>query len=96
MEMSIDRLIAVRYPMEARTKCTVNRALKVIAASAVFVAGANLHIFFVFHKGKLGKFEKYLEGGGLTVTVRDTGHSTSPADSSLSKYRIENCTSTTV
>ncbi|XP_064637380.1 cysteinyl leukotriene receptor 1-like [Lineus longissimus] len=65
MEMSVDRLIAVRYPMEARTRCTVSRALKVITVSAIFVSGANLHIFFIFHKADLG---------GYGLVVSSPGH----------------------
>jgi hypothetical protein len=46
--MSIDRLIAVRFPLAAKQKCTPTKATRAIAASVVIVTGANLHMFFVF------------------------------------------------
>jgi hypothetical protein len=58
MEMSVDRLIVVRFPMYAKTRCTTKRAVRTVVITAVLVFLANLHIFWFYRKSeKFGKFE---------------------------------------
>ncbi|XP_064635624.1 growth hormone secretagogue receptor type 1-like [Lineus longissimus] len=47
-EMSIDRLIAVRFPMTAPSICTTSRAKKTVVISAMIITVLNSHIFFVY------------------------------------------------
>jgi hypothetical protein len=57
-EMSIDRLIAVRYPLKAVTLCTRERAKKICLITGVLIVIAELHFFLSFkyfedpHTGK--------------------------------------------
>ncbi|XP_064622240.1 C-C chemokine receptor type 5-like [Lineus longissimus] len=44
--MSIDRLTAVRFSMQAPTLCTVERAKWFIIISTLITAGLNIHVFF--------------------------------------------------
>ncbi|XP_064636459.1 C-C chemokine receptor type 7-like [Lineus longissimus] len=46
--MSIDRLIAVRFPMAARRICTISRAKKVTIGGFVVIAILNLNTFYTF------------------------------------------------
>jgi hypothetical protein len=46
-EMSIDRLIAVRFPMSAPRLCTTSRAMKTVVITAVLVIIFNLQVPFV-------------------------------------------------
>jgi hypothetical protein len=46
--MSIDRLIAVRFPLAAKQKCTPTGARRAIVASVIVVLGIDLHVFFVY------------------------------------------------
>jgi hypothetical protein len=48
-EMSVDRLIAVRFPLAAPSICTTSRAKKTVVISAVTITVLNLHIFFVYN-----------------------------------------------
>jgi hypothetical protein len=45
-EMSIDRLIAVRFPMSAPRLCTTSRAKKIVAVTTVVFTVLNLNTFF--------------------------------------------------
>jgi hypothetical protein len=46
-EMSVDRLIAVRFPMAVARLCTTSRAIKTVVITAVLVIIFNLQIPFV-------------------------------------------------
>jgi hypothetical protein len=57
--MSVDRLIAVRYPMKAARICTTYRAKVLIILSSIIVMGLNVHVFYIFHylrDEELGRF----------------------------------------
>ena len=56
-EMSIDRLLAVRYPMSAKIRCTTGRATKTIILTVAVLCLLNTHIF-VFYT-----YEKNLQTG---------------------------------
>jgi hypothetical protein len=45
--MSVDRLIAVRFPMDAQRLCTTSRARTTILVLSVLISVLNGHIFFV-------------------------------------------------
>jgi hypothetical protein len=47
VEMSIDRLIAVRFPMSAPRFCTRSRAIKTVIVTTVLVVIFNLQLPFV-------------------------------------------------
>ena len=47
-EMTVDRLIVVRFPMAAPTMCTTHRARITIAVTATVICGLNLYIFFTY------------------------------------------------
>jgi hypothetical protein len=47
--MSVDRLLAVRYPMAAPTMCTVSRAKKVVYIGTCLIVPANLNLLFTLH-----------------------------------------------
>jgi hypothetical protein len=47
VEMSIDRLIAVRFPMSAPRLCTRSRAIKTVIVTTVLVVIFNLQLPFV-------------------------------------------------
>jgi hypothetical protein len=44
--MSIDRLIAVRFPMSAPILCNASRTKKVVVISTVIITILNLNTFF--------------------------------------------------
>ena len=52
MWMSIDRLVAVRSPMKAKTHCTTKKAMKAIVVSTVVVAVLNVHILLTYASEK--------------------------------------------
>ena len=57
--MSIDRLLAVKYPMDAQRLCTASRARKTVLALTGFISAANIHLFFAINYIKdkeLGRF----------------------------------------
>jgi hypothetical protein len=45
---SIDRVIAVRFPMAAPRLCTISRAKKVVVGSSVLIVILNLHSFYTW------------------------------------------------
>jgi hypothetical protein len=47
-EMTIDRLIVVRFPMAAPRLCTTRRAVITIVVTFILVCGLNLYIFFTY------------------------------------------------
>ena len=47
--MSIDRLIAVRFPLAAARLCTTRRAKVTVLISTVPIVIANANAFFAFH-----------------------------------------------
>ncbi|XP_064620337.1 uncharacterized protein LOC135483397 [Lineus longissimus] len=48
--MSIDRVIAVRFPLQAIRLCTTGRAKRAAAITYTIVITLNLHIFFVYEQ----------------------------------------------
>jgi hypothetical protein len=48
--MSIDRVIAVRFPLHAIRLCTTGRAKRAVAITYTIVITLNLHVFFVYEK----------------------------------------------
>jgi hypothetical protein len=57
MEMSMDRLIAVRFPMSAKVRCTTTKATRAIIITLVVVAVVNVHILLTFTYDK-DQFER--------------------------------------
>ncbi|XP_064629378.1 mu-type opioid receptor-like [Lineus longissimus] len=47
-EMTIDRLIAVKFPMAARRLCTTRRAFVTIVVTFIVIGGLNLYIYFTY------------------------------------------------
>jgi hypothetical protein len=47
--MSIDRLLAVRFPMASSRMCTPGRAKRVISIGTFLIAVANLNLIFTLH-----------------------------------------------
>jgi hypothetical protein len=47
--MSIDRLLAVRFPMAASRICTPGRAKRVIAIGTFLIIGVNVNLLFTLH-----------------------------------------------
>jgi hypothetical protein len=47
-EMTIDRLIVVRFPMVAHRLCTTQRACVTIIVTLIVICGLDLYIFFTF------------------------------------------------
>ena len=45
--MSIDRMLAVTFPMNAKSLCTVKRAITTVIGTSVVIPGVNIHLFFV-------------------------------------------------
>jgi hypothetical protein len=45
-EMSVDRFIAIRYPMIAKRICTVTKAQIIVAITTLLVVAANISTFF--------------------------------------------------
>jgi hypothetical protein len=63
--MSVDRLIAVRFPMKAPTLCTAGKAKKTVFAFSLLITTLNLHIFYVLHyivDRELGRYHPGLPG----------------------------------
>jgi hypothetical protein len=48
--MSIDRVIAVRFPLQAVLLCTTDRAKRAVAITYTTIITLNLHIFFLYEK----------------------------------------------
>ncbi|XP_064650033.1 uncharacterized protein LOC135501714 [Lineus longissimus] len=48
--MSIDRVIAVRFPLRAARLCTTGRAKRAVVISYTAIMTVNLHIFVVYKK----------------------------------------------
>jgi hypothetical protein len=46
--MSIDRLIAVRFPLAAARVCTTKRAKLTVILTAILIMIFNINVFFVF------------------------------------------------
>jgi hypothetical protein len=63
MWMSMDRLMAVRFPMSAKTKCTTTKAMRAIIISLVVVAVLNVHILLTY------EYQGDEETGICTCTV---------------------------
>ncbi|XP_064636935.1 mu-type opioid receptor-like [Lineus longissimus] len=66
-EMTIDRLIVVRFPMAAPRLCTTRRACTTIVVTCIVVCGLNLYVLFNFkyvHNEQTGH-------GTLLMTVAD-------------------------
>ncbi|XP_064619894.1 thyrotropin-releasing hormone receptor-like [Lineus longissimus] len=62
--MSVDRLIAVRFPMDAQRLCTTSRARKLVFGLTVFISLVNLHLFYVvryFKDKELGIYAVLIE-----------------------------------
>ncbi|XP_064626805.1 cysteinyl leukotriene receptor 1-like isoform X2 [Lineus longissimus] len=49
-QMSIDRLIAVRFPLRAIQLCTTGRTKRTVAITYTTIITLNLHVFFVYKK----------------------------------------------
>ena len=47
-QMSVDRLLAVRYPLKTAQFCTVRKAKTTILITAVAIAGLNTNMFFSY------------------------------------------------
>jgi hypothetical protein len=57
-EMTIDRLIVVRFPMAAPRFCTTQRAVRTIVATFALILSLNLYVLFTFkyvHNEETGK-----------------------------------------
>jgi hypothetical protein len=59
--MSVDRLIAVRFPMAAPGLCNPSRAKKVVAIGSLIVIGANMNLPYTL------KYVKHPETGDNTI-----------------------------
>jgi hypothetical protein len=46
--MSVDRLLAVRFPLTSQRLCTSSRAKKAIVVATIVIAIINIHIFFAY------------------------------------------------
>ncbi|XP_064637929.1 uncharacterized protein LOC135494108 [Lineus longissimus] len=49
-QMSIDRIIATRFPLHAVRLCTTGRAKRTTAITYIVVIAVNIHVFFVYEK----------------------------------------------
>jgi hypothetical protein len=47
-EMTVDRLVVVRFPMAAHRLCTTRRAFVTIVVTFVLISGLNLYIMFTY------------------------------------------------
>jgi hypothetical protein len=47
-EMSVDRLLAVRFPMSANRWCTTKRAKVTVVMTSLALAAVNTHVVFAF------------------------------------------------
>jgi hypothetical protein len=54
-EMTIDRLIVVRFPMAAPKLCTQRRALITIVTTSILVCGFHVYFFFTYKYDNVGK-----------------------------------------
>ncbi|XP_064635523.1 delta-type opioid receptor-like [Lineus longissimus] len=66
--MSVDRFVAIRYPLVAKRICTVTKAKVIVTITAVIVVGANVSTFFCH------AFIKDSESGIELLIVSVPGH----------------------
>jgi hypothetical protein len=64
--MSVDRAVAVRFPMAAPSLCTTGKAKKVVLIGTVILTGANCNLIYTMQyvkDEKTGKNSSLIKGG---------------------------------